>query len=85
MVDLRVRKPDGWTTVSMPDDAPICVAGGKVDNELCLTLIATPDEEDHVVKTGILDVDKADEQLLQNDVPRNDDGTSIVLDQLLPD
>ncbi|AAV44520.1 unknown (plasmid) [Haloarcula marismortui ATCC 43049] len=38
MPEFRVRKPDGWTTVSFPDEvATISVVGGKVDGQLCLT------------------------------------------------
>ncbi|EMA26699.1 hypothetical protein C442_00005, partial [Haloarcula amylolytica JCM 13557] len=32
MPEFRVRKPDGWTTVSFPEEVgTISAAGGKVD------------------------------------------------------
>jgi len=84
MTELRVRKPDGWTTVSFPDDvAAISVVGGKVDGQLCLTLTGEREDGPRIVETGILDVDETDEHLLENTVPRTEDGTSVVLDHLL--
>ncbi|WP_058991363.1 hypothetical protein [Haloarcula sp. CBA1127] len=86
MPELRVRKPDGWTTISFPDAvASISVAGGKVDGQLCLTLTGEREDGPRIVETGILDVDERDEHLLENTVPRTEDGTSIVLDRLLPE
>ncbi|KAA9396239.1 hypothetical protein Har1130_19040 [Haloarcula sp. CBA1130] len=86
MTELRVRKPDGWTTVSFPDDvAAISVVGGKVDGQLCLTLTGEREDGPRIVETGILDVDETDEHLLENTVPRTEDGTSVVLDRLLPE
>ena len=36
MIELRVRKPDGWTTASFPDAVEsISVTGGRVDGQLC--------------------------------------------------
>ncbi|WP_367175661.1 hypothetical protein [Haloarcula rubripromontorii] len=84
MTELRVRKPDGWTTVSFPADvAAISVAGGKVDGQLCLTLTGEREDGPRIVETGILDVDESDGHLLENTVPRTEDGTSVVLDYLL--
>jgi len=86
MTELRVRKPDGWTTVSFPDEVTtISVVGGKVDGQLCLTLTAEREDSPRIVETGILDVDERDENLLKNTVPRTEDGTSVVLDRLLTD
>ena len=86
MTELRVRKPDGWTTVSFPDEiGTISVVGGKVDGQLCLTLTGEREDGPRIVETGILDVDENDEHLLENTVPRTEDGTSVVLDRLLPD
>ncbi len=86
MPEFRVRKPDGWTTVSFPDTVySISVAGGKVDGQLCLTLTGEREEGPRIVETGILDVDESDEHLLENTVPRTEDGTSVVLDRLLPE
>jgi hypothetical protein len=86
VLELRVRKPGGWTTVSFPDEVvTVAVAGGKVDGQLCLTLTAEREDGPRIVKTGIFDVDERDEHLLENTVPRTEDGTSIVLDRLLPD
>ncbi|EMA26777.1 hypothetical protein [Haloarcula argentinensis] len=86
MPELRVRKPDGWTTISFPDAvASISVAGGKVDGQLCLTLTGEREDGPRIVETGILGVDECDEHLLENTVPRTEDGTSIVLDRLLPE
>jgi hypothetical protein len=86
MTELRVRKPDGWTTVSFPDDvATISVAGGKVDGQLCLTLTGEREDGPRIVETGILDVDETDEHLLENTVPRTENGVSVVLDRLLPE
>ena len=86
MTELRVRKPDGWTTVSFPDEvAAISAVGGKVDGQLCLTLTGEREDGPRIVETGILDVDENDEHLLENTVPRTEDGTSVVLDRLLPD
>ena len=82
-MEIRVRRPDGWTTVTFPDDVEIHVVGGKVDGNLALTLIGTRDEGRHVVEPGILDVDTDDEHLLTNEVPRTEDGESVVLDQLV--
>lgn len=83
-MDLRVRKPDGWTTVSFPEEVEaIAVAGGKVDGQLCLTLTGERDDGPRVVRTGILDVDENDEDLLEGAVPRTANGTSVVLKQLL--
>jgi len=57
MTELRVRKPDGWTTVSFPDAvATISVVGGKVDGQLCLTLTAEREDGPRLVETGILDI-----------------------------
>jgi len=85
-MELRVRKPEGWTTLSFPEEAEtIAVAGGKVDGQLCLTLTGEREDGPRVVRTGILDVDETDEDLLANNVPRTDDGTSVVLDLLRPD
>lgn len=86
MTRLRVRKPDGWITISFPDVVEsISVAGGKVDGQLCLTLIGERGDGPYIVETGILDVDESDEHLLENTVPRIDDGTSVVLYRLLPE
>ena len=86
MTELRVRKPDGWATVSFPDTVEsISVAGGKVDGQLCLTLTGEREDGPRIVETGILDVDESDEHLLENPVPRTDEGTSVVLDRLLPE
>ena len=86
MTELRVRKPDGWTTVSFPDGvATTSVAGGRVDGQLCLTLTGEQEDGPRIVETGILDVDETDGHLLENTVPRTEDGTSIVLDHLLPE
>ncbi|WP_146418400.1 hypothetical protein [Haloarcula hispanica] len=85
MPELRVRKPDGWMTVTFPDAvATISVVGGKVDGQLCLTLTAEREDSPRLVETGILDVDENDENVLENAVPRTEDGTSVVLDRLLP-
>ncbi|WP_371727251.1 hypothetical protein [Haloarcula sp. CBA1122] len=85
MTEFRVRKPDGWTTVSFPDEVgTISAAGGKVDGQLCLTLSAEREDGHRLVEPGILDVDENDEHLLENTVPRTEDGTSVVLDRLLP-
>ncbi|MFU1782891.1 hypothetical protein ACM16X_16030 [Haloarcula japonica] len=86
MTELRVRKPDGWTTVSFPDAIEsISVAGGQVDGQLCLTLTGEREDGPRLVETGILDVEESDEHLLENTVPRTEDGTSVVLDRLLPE
>ncbi|EMA10245.1 hypothetical protein [Haloarcula marismortui] len=86
MTELRVRKPDGWTTVSFPDAvATISVVGGKVDGQLCLSLTGEREDGARLVEPGILDVDENAEHLLENTVPRTEDGTSVVLDRLLPD
>jgi len=85
MTELQVRKPNGWTTVTFPDAvATISVVGGKVDGQLCLTLTAEREDGPRLVEPGILDVDERDEHLLENTVPRTEDGTSVVLDRLLP-
>ncbi|AEM58706.1 hypothetical protein HISP_15955 [Haloarcula hispanica N601] len=85
MPEFRVRKPDGWTTVSFPDEvATISVVGGKVDGQLCLTLTAEREDGPRLVEPGILDVDENDENVLENAVPWTEDGTSVVLDRLLP-
>ncbi|WP_049943141.1 hypothetical protein [Haloarcula amylolytica] len=85
MTEFRVRKPDGWTTVSFPDEVgTISAGGGKVDGQLCLTLTGERDDGPRIVELGILDVDENDEHLLENTVPRTEDGTSVVLDRLLP-
>ncbi|RLM95242.1 hypothetical protein [Haloarcula sp. Atlit-7R] len=86
MTELRVRKPDGWTTVSFPNVvASISVVEGKVDGLLCLTLTGEREDGPRIVETGILDVDENDEHLLENTVSRTENGTSVVLDRLLPD
>ncbi|MDQ2074991.1 hypothetical protein RBH20_20945 [Haloarcula sp. H-GB4] len=86
MTEFRVRKPDGWTTVSFPDAVDsISVAGGKVDGQLCLTLTGEREDGPRIVETGVLDVDESDEHLLENTVPRTEDGTSVVLAHLLSD
>ncbi|WP_058997983.1 hypothetical protein [Haloarcula sp. CBA1127] len=57
MTELRVRKPDGWTTVSFPDEiGTISVVGGKVDGQLCLTLTGEREDGPRLVEPGILDV-----------------------------
>ena len=86
MTELRVRKPDGWTTVSFPEEVgTISAAGGKVDGQLCLTLTGEREDGPRIVETGILDVDETDEHLLENTVPRTENGVSVVLDRLLPE
>lgn len=82
-VEISVRRPDGWTTVSFPSDVEIEVAGGKVDGQLALTLIGKRDGQPHIVEPGILDIEPSDEQFLDTDVPRTADGTSAVLAHLL--
>ena len=85
-MELRVHKPEGWTTISFPDEVEaIAAVGGKVDGQLCLTLTGKREDGPRIVRTGILDVDEADEDLLANNVPRTDEGTSVVLDNLRPD
>ena len=85
MTEFRVRKPDGWTTVTFPNEvATISVVGGKVGGQLCLTLTGEREDVPRIVEPGILDVDENDEHLLENTVPRTEDGTSVVLDRLLP-
>ncbi len=85
-MELRVRKPDGWTTVEFPEEVEaIAAVGGQVDGQLCLTLTGEREDGPRVVRTGILDVDEDDESLLEGAVPRTDDGTSVVLKQLLSD
>ncbi|GGK74456.1 hypothetical protein [Haloarcula sebkhae] len=85
-MELQVRKPEGWTTVSFPEEVEeIAVAGGKVDGQLCLTLTGEREDGPRVVRTGILDVDEDDEATLANSVPRTDDGTSLILETLRPD
>ena len=83
MPNLRVRKPDGWATITMPDEVDVSVAGGMVDGQLTLTLIGARDDGQHVIEAGVLDVDKDDEQLIENEVPRTDNGESLVLRRLL--
>ncbi|MFY4814871.1 hypothetical protein ACOJIV_19575 [Haloarcula sp. AONF1] len=57
ITEFRVRKPDGWTTVSFPDAvATISVVGGKVDGQLCLTLTAEREDGPRFVETEILDI-----------------------------
>ena len=86
MTEFRVRKPDGWTTVSFPDAVDsISVAGGKADGQLCLTLSGEREGGHRIIETGVLDVDESDEHRLENTVPRSNDGTSVVLDRLLPE
>ncbi|QCP89841.1 hypothetical protein E6P14_02880 (plasmid) [Haloarcula marismortui ATCC 43049] len=52
MTELRVRKPDGWTTVSFPEEVgTISVAGGKVDGQLCLTLTGEREGGPGIVET----------------------------------
>ncbi|WP_058992438.1 hypothetical protein [Haloarcula sp. CBA1127] len=86
MTEFRVRKPDGWTTVSFPDAVDsISVAGGKVDGQLCLTLTGEREDGPRIIETGVLNVDESDEHRLENTVPRTEDGTSVVLDRLLPE
>jgi len=51
-MELRVRKPSGWTTVSVPNETEaISVAGGKVDGQLCLTLTGERKDGPSVVET----------------------------------
>ena len=83
MVELRVRRPDGWTTITVLDDVDIEVAGGKIDGQLSPTLVGTRDDEMYVVELGILDVDEADEYHIENEVPRTADRDSLVLRRLL--
>ncbi|MBX0325795.1 hypothetical protein EGH21_22515 [Halomicroarcula sp. F13] len=81
-MDLRARKADGWTTVAFDDVEKIEVVTGKTDDHLTLTLIGHREDAPNVLETGILDVDREDESLLANDIPRTDDGTSWVIDRL---
>ncbi|MCU4799801.1 hypothetical protein OB920_05405 [Halobacteria archaeon HArc-gm2] len=86
-MDLRVRKPDGWTTVSLDDDdvEAVTVAGGRTDGHLSLTLIGVRSSQPNVRVQDVLDVDPDDESKLASEVPRADDGTCLPLDQLRPD
>jgi len=69
MTELRVRKPDGWTTVSFPDAVDsISVAGGKVDGQLCLTLTGEREDGPRIIETGVLNVDESDEHRLIGEV-----------------
>ncbi|WP_434531053.1 hypothetical protein ACODNH_05420 [Haloarcula sp. NS06] len=84
-MELQVRKPEGWTTISFPEEVEtIAVVGGKVDGQLCFTLTGEREDGPRVVRTGILDVDESDAHLLANSVPRTNDGTSVVLANLRP-
>jgi hypothetical protein len=84
--NFQVRNSHSWTTVSSPGVIEsISVAGGQVDGKLCLTLTGEREDGPRIVETGILNVDESDEHLLENTVPRTEDGTSVVLDRLLPE
>jgi hypothetical protein len=62
MVELRVHKTDGWTTVSFPEAVEaISVASRKVDDQLCLTPTGEREDSPQIVETGIFAVDKTEE------------------------
>lgn len=84
-MDLRVRKPDGWTTVSLPDDIEtVTIATGKTDGLLSFTLIGMRSGTPNCLVQDALGVDPDDEAKLSSEVPRTEDGTSLPLDQLRP-
>lgn len=87
MPELRVRRPEGWTTVSFPDDIErIGVSGGRTGSgQLALTLVGERDGQPNLVETGILDVAPEDESKIINEVPRTADGMSVPVAQLRPD
>ncbi|EMA25186.1 hypothetical protein [Haloarcula argentinensis] len=63
----------------------ISITGRKFDGQLCLNLTGEREDSPRIVETGILDVNESGEHLLENTVPRTEDGTSVVLDRLLPE
>ncbi|RLM94409.1 hypothetical protein D3D01_15755 [Haloarcula sp. Atlit-7R] len=82
-MEICVRQPDGWETISFPSGTDIEVAGGKTNGQLALTLIGKRDDRPHIIEPGILDVKVSDEQFLETEVPRTPDGTSSVLAELV--
>ena len=84
-MELRVRKPDGWTTISLPDEVEkVTVATGKTDGQLSYTLIGMRNSVENVIVQDVLDVDPDDEEKIASEVPRANDGTSLPIDQLGP-
>lgn len=84
-MELRVRKPAGWTAVSLPEEIDeVTVASGQTDGNFSLTLIGLRSGEPNVLVQDVLDVDPDDEAKLASEVPRTDDGTCLPLDQLRP-
>ena len=84
-MELRVRKPAGWKTVSLPDEIDaVTIASGQTDGNFSLTFIGLRSGEPNVLVQDVLDVDPDDEGKLSTDVPRTEDGTSLPLDQLRP-
>lgn len=63
----------------------ISITGRKFDGQLCLNLTGEREDSPRVVETGILDLDESDEKLLENTVPRTDDGMNVGPDRLLPE
>ena len=87
MPDIRVRQPDGWTTVTFSDDVEtISLVGGQLkSNHLAFTLIGEHPDQPNQIESQLLDVDPADESKLSTPVPRTPDGTSIPIAALRRD
>ena len=84
-MELRVRKPDGWTMASFPDAVEqVTVATEKTGEHLSFTLIGIQSSEPNSLVQGVLDADPDDDSKLSSEVPRVKDGTSLPLDDLRP-
>lgn len=78
-LNIRVKKLDGWTVATFPDDVErIGVHAGKAsDGKLSITLTGVRSDDHNVIETGVLDIDPEDEDKLNGEVPRTDSGVAL--------
>jgi len=82
-VEISVRRSDGWETVEFVDVEGIHLVGGKHGESFCYTLLGIREDRLNKVLTDVFDVAESDEELLEDAVPRTDDGTSVAIDRLV--
>lgn len=74
---------DGETTLVFEDVDRITVHGSSMDDQLVLALRGHRDGDIVQIENGILDVLEDGDEVIANEVPRTEDGTSAPLAALL--
>lgn len=73
VVNIRVRREEGWTIVTFDDDVErISVGFAPSEGGHTITLAGVREDAPNQVETRILDVDPQDEGKLNSAVPRQD-------------